>query len=328
VVDATSAVTRYVYDNEDILLELNGANSIVARYTHGPGIDEPLIMEKNGQSFYYHGDALGSITEITSQSGAVVQRYAYSSFGKIESQLDPNFVQPYTFTARELDTETGLYYFRARFYDSAIGRFTSEDPNGFAAGVNFYGYVSSNPTGRVDPYGLDWLDNLSNFSAGTGDFLSGGFMNSLNLTARLLGHRAVPVSQLLRQLLVQSIGLDDVVDQCSTAYALGRYTGAALGTSLTWSAGLNAGANTVIYSPLSAVTHARQLGIALGSTPIGGLLNLVNDVVQVPRAVWYMASGTYAANASGRVPAVIESMGKIVQFEMRILNWRNIPVDR
>ena len=63
---------------------------------------------------------LGSITEITNQSGTLVQRYAYSSFGKIESQLDPNFVQPYTFTARELDAESGLYYFRARFYDSAI----------------------------------------------------------------------------------------------------------------------------------------------------------------------------------------------------------------
>ena len=49
VIDAGTATTRYVYDNEDILLELNGANSIVARYTHGPGIDEPLIMEKNAQ---------------------------------------------------------------------------------------------------------------------------------------------------------------------------------------------------------------------------------------------------------------------------------------
>ena len=47
VITGSTTTTRYVYDNEDILLELNGANSIVARYTHGPGIDEPLIMEKN-----------------------------------------------------------------------------------------------------------------------------------------------------------------------------------------------------------------------------------------------------------------------------------------
>ena len=97
VVTGNTTTTRYVYDNEDILLELNGSNTIVARYTHGPGIDEPLIMERNAQSFYYHTDGLGSITEITNQSGTLVQRYAYSSFGKIESQLDPNFVQPYTF---------------------------------------------------------------------------------------------------------------------------------------------------------------------------------------------------------------------------------------
>ena len=143
VIDAGTATTRYVYDNEDILLELNGANSIVARYTHGPGIDEPLIMEKNGQSFYYHGDGLGSITEITNQSGAVVQRYAYSSFGKIESQLDPNFVQPYTFTARELDLETGLHFYRLRNYDSSAGRFVQPDPIGFFGGPNFYVYTGN-----------------------------------------------------------------------------------------------------------------------------------------------------------------------------------------
>ena len=119
----STTTTRYVYDNEDILLELNGANAIVARYTHGPGIDEPLIMEKNAQSFYYHADGLGSITEITNQSGTLVQRYAYSSFGKIESQLDPNFVQPYTFTARELDSESGLYYYRLRHYDARADDF-------------------------------------------------------------------------------------------------------------------------------------------------------------------------------------------------------------
>ena len=131
VIDAGTATTRYVYDNEDILLELNSANAIVARYTHGPGIDEPLIMEKNAQSFYYHADGLGSITEITNQSGTVVQRYAYSSFGKIESQLDPNFVQPYTFTAREFDPETGLHFYRTRTYDSSVGRFVQPDPIGF-----------------------------------------------------------------------------------------------------------------------------------------------------------------------------------------------------
>ena len=125
--EVDTVVTRYIYDNEDILLELDGSNNILARYTHGPGIDEPLIMEKGGASFFYHNDALGSVTDLTDNAGTLVQSYTYSSFGKIESQLDPTFVQPYTFTARELDQETGLYFYRARYYDQILGRFISQD---------------------------------------------------------------------------------------------------------------------------------------------------------------------------------------------------------
>ena len=335
VIDAGTATTRYVYDNEDILLELNGANSIVARYTHGPGIDEPLIMEKNGQSFYYQRDGLGSITEITNQGGTLVQRYAYSSFGKIESQLDPNFVQPYTFTARELDPEIGTYYFRARFYDPVTGRFSSEDPNGFGAGINFYAYVGNNPIERVDPYGLDWVSNLSNFSAGAGDFLSGGFMNWGNLTQRVLGHRAIPISQLLRQELVASIGLSDVVDQCSTAYAAGKYTGLALGIGIAWSAGLNGGANSVPWSGFKegARTAAQQLGTTVGATPIGHVIETLQFGYQVRlpdivwQGIWTVASATFAGNATGTAQAVIRNAGWVwTNIEKPILLWRNIPI--
>jgi RHS repeat-associated protein len=154
IISGTTKVTRYIYDNEDILLELDGSNNIVARYTHGPGIDEPLIMEKGGVNSFYHADGLGSITEITNQSGTPVQRYTYSSFGEIESQLDPNFIQPYTFTAREFDPETGLYFYRARHYDPATGRFVQQDPIGFAGGdLNLYRYVFTNPVNFVDPSG-------------------------------------------------------------------------------------------------------------------------------------------------------------------------------
>jgi len=66
-------------------------------------------------------------TELTDSVGTVVQSYTYSSFGKIESQLDPGFVQPYTFTAREFDAETGLHFYRGRYYEAHIGRFLSED---------------------------------------------------------------------------------------------------------------------------------------------------------------------------------------------------------
>ncbi len=242
--------------------------------------------------------------------------------------MDANFFQPYTFTSREFDSESGLHYYRIRYYDSTSGRFISEDPKGFGAGVNFYGYVGGNPIGRVDPYGLDWLTDVSNFSAGAGDYLSGGFMNSFNLSERLLGQSAIPISQLLRQELVATIGLNDIVDQCSTAYAAGKYTGGLIGTSMIWTAGLNAAANTVIYSPLSAAARAAKEGTTIGNTSIGSLLNYIDrNIFEIPRGIWYAASGTYAANASGSVTAVIESVGKIVKFEMKILNWLNIPIN-
>jgi RHS repeat-associated protein len=60
----------------------------------------------------------------------------------------------YAFTGREWDSETGLYYYRARYYDSKVGRFISADPLGVASGINFFTYARNNPQTRIDPLGL------------------------------------------------------------------------------------------------------------------------------------------------------------------------------
>jgi hypothetical protein len=160
-------------------------------------------------------------------------------------------------------------------------------------------------------------------------------MNSFNLTERFLGHRAIPISQLFRQLLVQSIGLDDVVDQCSTAYAVGKYTGVSLGTSLIWSAGLTAGANTITWSGhgQNALAEAAQLkGTTIGATPIGSMIEALQYQYNVPlgpiwTGIWAAASATFAGNASGVVQAVIRDPGFIwTRIELPILLWRNIPI--
>ncbi|HRS88496.1 MAG TPA: RHS repeat-associated core domain-containing protein [Smithellaceae bacterium] len=85
--------------------------------------------------------------------GNVVQRYEYDSFGNMS--LKPHFIkQPFTYTAREFDPETGLYYYRARYYDAKVGRFITRDPIGFEGGINQYAYVGNNPVNRIDPFGL------------------------------------------------------------------------------------------------------------------------------------------------------------------------------
>ncbi|OGP66415.1 MAG: hypothetical protein A2W27_02865 [Deltaproteobacteria bacterium RBG_16_44_11] len=86
--------------------------------------------------------------------GNVVQKYDYDSFGNMS--LKPHFIkQPFTFTGREFDQETGLYYYRARYYDAKAGRFITKDPIGFDGGdVNLYVYVGNNPVINTDPSGL------------------------------------------------------------------------------------------------------------------------------------------------------------------------------
>ncbi|ULA61804.1 MAG: hypothetical protein LZF60_380016 [Nitrospira sp.] len=152
---ANGQTSRYIYDGEDILLEYNGSNVLQARYTHGPGIDEPLAVTKGGSTFFYHQDGLGTVTELTDSTGSVAKAYAYDAYGNIlESPGTVN--QPYTYTGRELDSETGLYYYRARYYDAATGRFMQKDPIGFwGADINLYRYVLNGPVNNVDPRGTD-----------------------------------------------------------------------------------------------------------------------------------------------------------------------------
>ncbi|OGP46558.1 MAG: hypothetical protein A2022_06910 [Deltaproteobacteria bacterium GWF2_42_12] len=175
--------TKYLYDNEDILYEYDGNNNITKRYTHGPGIDEPLAGRRySGQWYYYHQDQLGSVAAITDINRNIVQTYKYDSFGNITAT---SILQPYTYTGREWDSETGLYYYRARYYNPKIGRFTTKDPIGFGGGdVNLYVMVSNNPVNFTDPLGLfDWVNPINywgGFFGATGDFYRN--FNDMNKT--------------------------------------------------------------------------------------------------------------------------------------------------
>ena len=145
------------------MFEYDDTGTLLARYTHGPELDQPLIMARDldssgvfdsGEFFFYHADGLGSITELTDETGAIVRAYAYDAFGRIVAETG-TLENPYAYTGREFDAESGLYFYRARYYDAQMGRFISEDPLRFKAGdVNFYGYVLNDPINLLDPFGL------------------------------------------------------------------------------------------------------------------------------------------------------------------------------
>ena len=149
---SAAGTTNYVYDGANVAVELDASGSVLAEYTQGPSIDEPLAMQRNGLTAFYQADGLGSITSLTDTFGAATDSYAYSSFGS--TIISGGTTNPYRYTGREWDAETGLYYYRARYYDPAIGRFISEDQLGFGGGNDFYSYAGNAPNDIIDPSGL------------------------------------------------------------------------------------------------------------------------------------------------------------------------------
>jgi RHS repeat-associated protein len=150
---SAAATINYLYDGANIVEELDSSGTLVARYTQGVGIDEPLAMLRSGVTSYYEADGLGSITSLTNTTGAISASYQYDSYGQIVGSTGA-LSNALTYTGREWDSETNLYFYRARYYDASSGRFPSEDPISFFGGINFYGYVGNSPAVFIDPSGL------------------------------------------------------------------------------------------------------------------------------------------------------------------------------
>lgn len=152
-VDGT--ITRFVYDGQDILLEYDGTNTFLARYSHGDQVDQPLVLQEGGTGFFYfHSNHQGSITHLTNSNGTIANSYVYDSYGRRQVVAE-SVIQPFSYTGREYDDESGLYFYRARYFDADTGRFLSEDPIRLNGGdQNFYRYVRNNPLNNNDPFGL------------------------------------------------------------------------------------------------------------------------------------------------------------------------------
>ncbi|MFK8100999.1 MAG: RHS repeat-associated core domain-containing protein [Saprospiraceae bacterium] len=213
-------VTRYVLDGENTLLELNGNNDIEARYTTALGVDSWISMKRNQASYFYHIDGLGSIISLTNAVGGIENTYAYDAFGNFES-VEENVKNTISFTGREWDTESELYYYRTRYYNAAIGRFqTKDDFEGFydrPLSLNPYLYVENNPQTYIDPSGEFILQIRAIIAVGKGLYklyrfsfkhisLAGKFIkrNLLKALARSKFYRKYKTNQLYR--ILRKIG--------------------------------------------------------------------------------------------------------------------------
>jgi RHS repeat-associated protein len=150
------AVTeRYVIDRNQIALVFDGAGVQTHRYLYGTQVDQVLADETASSTNWALADRLGTVTDLIDNSGVVVNHVTYDSFGRVISQTNPSVEFRYGYTGREADGETGLDYYRARYYDASNGLFISEDPTGFDAGDgNLTRYVGNSPVNWIDPTGL------------------------------------------------------------------------------------------------------------------------------------------------------------------------------
>jgi RHS repeat-associated protein len=144
--------TDYLYDGIDAVQELSGGTP-TANIMFGPAVDEPLLRTDGTGLRMLVADGLHSVVALLDSSGSVRTQYTYTAYGQTSATGTPN-ANAAQYTGREND-ETGLYYYRGRYYDPASSRFTSEDPIGFGGGVNLYGYADGNPTTLSDPFGHD-----------------------------------------------------------------------------------------------------------------------------------------------------------------------------
>jgi len=162
--EESSGAIKYLYDQDKVILERDGADNALGSYTHEGGIlyYDLISMRRSDASYYYLFDGLGSVAELVDSNENTQNTYRYEAFGQAKSSSE-NVTNPYRYVGAfgvHWDSTPALYFMQARYYMASVGRFISVDPYHGGAqnpmSLRRYVYCSNNPILFVDPRGLDW----------------------------------------------------------------------------------------------------------------------------------------------------------------------------
>ena len=174
--DVAGAETRYLYEGDKIILELDGSGNEKARNVYGTNIIGRTVIGKDASgntqaiTVYYMYNGHGDVTKLITGTGEIMASYYYDAFGTpIESQ--ESIDNPYKYSGYQYDAETGKYYIKARMYDPQIARFMQEDtyrgdPND-PLSLNLYTYCFNNPIVYWDPSGHKYVKKYDGSSLRT-----------------------------------------------------------------------------------------------------------------------------------------------------------------
>ncbi len=159
--------TCHVYDdNWQVLADLDASGRPLRSYTWGPGIDNLLAVTVHGEAaintYYALTDYLGTVHALVDATGDIAESYEFDAWGNLLTVRDSSSAiipqsalgNRYLFQGREYSWASGLYYFRARWYDPVTGRWLSNDPIGISGGLNQYVFCANNPVNMTDSFGL------------------------------------------------------------------------------------------------------------------------------------------------------------------------------
>jgi RHS repeat-associated protein len=177
-------------DNLRPLAQVDQSGIVIASFIYGSRSNSPDLMTKDGITYRFIHDHLGSIIFVlNSTSNQVAQALTYDVWGNVVSDSNPGF-QPFGFAGGIYDPTTGLLRFGARDYDPSIGRWLNKDPIRFAGGSNFYVYVKNDPINFVDPSGQVGIPGIivGAISGGVGAAItSGGDLQAIAIGAVIGG---------------------------------------------------------------------------------------------------------------------------------------------
>lgn len=180
----------YFHDGVNVVQQLSGATPF-ANFLMG-GIDEVFTRTDADGARCVLSAHLRSVLSLTDENGAQATQYTYEPFGQT-SVVGSGSSNSFQYTGRENDN-TGLYFYRARYYAPLLQRFISEDPIGFRGGdTNFYAYVKNNPLNSFDPFGLQETEGqpVRPPELSPGEIAAGEITNA---PAELAGSRALPIA--------------------------------------------------------------------------------------------------------------------------------------